>query len=194
MNGLKGTLLALLLAVSAGSAFAQGAATAAEAQSTYRINPGDVLHVFVWNEDTLTEDVIVQPDGYFNFPLAGVIDAGGRTTSQVERSIVHGLTKYMKDTPVVTVSLLKMDGNIVYVLGKVNRPGAYPVNRPVDVTQALAMAGGLNSFADENDIQVLRRGDNGKQKAIEFEYGDIKSGKHLDTNIVLKAGDVVVVP
>ena len=192
INSFRNALLGVLLAVFAGAALAQGAAPAN--QSTYQINPGDILHVFVWNEDSLTLDVVVQPDGFFNFPLAGTINAGGHTVSQVEKQIVHGLAGYMKDKPVVTVSLLKMSGNIVYVLGKVNRPGAYPVVRPVDVTEALAMAGGLNTFADENDIEVLRRGKDGKQHAIEFKYGKIKSGKHLDTNIVLKAGDVVVVP
>ncbi|MCB1703177.1 MAG: SLBB domain-containing protein, partial [Halioglobus sp.] len=80
------------------------------------------------------------------------------------------------------------------VLGKVNRPGAYPVTARVDVTQALALAGGLNSFADEDDIQILRRDEAGAQRAISFDYSGVKSGEDLDTNIVLQSGDVVIVP
>ncbi|MCB1703083.1 MAG: SLBB domain-containing protein, partial [Halioglobus sp.] len=80
------------------------------------------------------------------------------------------------------------------VLGKVNRPGAYPVTARVDVTQALAWAGGLNSFADEDDIQILRRDEAGTQRAISFDYSGVKSGEDLGTNIVLQSGDVVIVP
>ena len=85
-------------------------------------------------------------------------------------------------------------GHIIYVLGKVNRPGAFPVATRVDVTQALAWAGGLNAFADEKDIQVLRRDDSGKQHSLPFNYAGVKSGDKLESNILLRSGDVVVVP
>jgi polysaccharide export outer membrane protein len=160
----------------------------------YRINPGDVLKLFVWNEESLGGEVIVRPDGVVSFPMAGQIQAGGNTTTEVEQLIVAGLARYLKGEPVVTVSLVRLDGNIIYVLGKVNRPGAFPVISSVDVTQALSLAGGLNAFADENSIKVLRRDKNGEQQALPFNYSAIKSGKKLESNIILKSGDVVVVP
>jgi polysaccharide export outer membrane protein len=86
-----------------------------------------------------------------------------------------------------------LDGNKIYVLGKVQRPGEFPMNRQTDIMQALALAGGLNQFAAENKIVVLRRDSNGVQKAIPFEYGEVKGGDELQTNILLQSGDVVVV-
>lgn len=160
----------------------------------YKINPGDVLDVFVWNEESLTRQVVVRPDGYISMPLAGQIAAGGMSVKVVEDSLTSALAKFLKDRPTVTVSLMKLEGNKIYVLGKVNRPGEYIINSPIDVMQALALAGGLNAFASENNINVLRRKTNGKQVAIPFEYGEVKEGDDLETNIILLSGDIVVVP
>ena len=165
-----------------------------QATTDYLINPGDVLDVFVWNEESLTRQVLVRPDGAINVPLAGQIQAGGHTTADVETALTSQLGRYLKDKPVVTVSLLKIEGHKIYVLGKVNRPGEYPINRPTDIMQALALAGGLNAFAAENDINVLRRSNDGSQQAIRFRYGDLKQGQSLDSNQFLQSGDVVVVP
>jgi len=160
----------------------------------YQINAGVILEIFVWNEETLTREVRVRPDGFVSMPLAGEVRAGGQTPAQLTTAITSALNKYLNDDAVVTVSLRAMDGNIIYVLGKVNRPGAFPVNTQVDVTQALAWAGGLNTFADEDDIQVLRRDADGTQRALSFDYSDVKGGENLQSNIVLQSGDVVIVP
>jgi polysaccharide export outer membrane protein len=84
-------------------------------------------------------------------------------------------------------------GNIVFVIGQVNNPGQFPIVRPTDVMQALSIAGGLTPFGDEDDIMILRR-ENGRQVSLPFDYSDVKRGKNLELNIVLKSGDVVVVP
>ncbi|TGD71870.1 polysaccharide export protein [Mangrovimicrobium sediminis] len=169
---------------------------AAQAQTAgnYKINPGDILEVYVWNEEDLTRQVRVRPDGFISLPLAGEVQAGGKTPAEVTTALGKALGKYLNDAPVITVSLVDLQGNIVYVLGKVNRPGAFTVSTPVDVTQALAWAGGLNSFADEGDIQILRRGSDGNQVSLEFDYGAVKNGEDLKSNILLRSGDVVVVP
>lgn len=163
-------------------------------QSSYQVNPGDALQIFVWNEEGLTREVLVRPDGFISVPLVGQVKAGGLTPEAIETRLVEGYSKYLKDAPTVTVSLLQIGGYKVYVVGKVNRPGEYPINRPTDVMQALAMAGGLNTFAKENDINILRRKADGSQEAIKFAYGKVKDGDQLQTNIILKSGDVVVVP
>jgi polysaccharide biosynthesis/export protein len=169
-------------------------AVTAEELGNYKINPGDVLEVFVWDEESLTREVIVRPDGFISMPLLGELQAGGVSPGELSQAIAAALGEYVNDEPVVTVSLRSLAGNVIYVLGKVNRPGAFPVMGSVDVTQALALAGGLNTFADENDIQVLRRDENGTQSATEFNYSGVKSGKKLSSNIMLQSGDVVVVP
>ena len=178
-----------------GSLIALQAVVATAADNVYRINAGDVLQVFVWNENDLSrEAVIVQPDGRLNYPLVGEVMAGGRSTAEVSELIAQGLQKYIQDKPVVSVSLVRSDGNVVFVMGKVNRPGIYPINGPVDVTQALALAGGLNPYASEGNIKVLRRSDKGVQQAIPFDYPAVKAGKSLESNILLISRDIVVVP
>lgn len=161
--------------------------------NNYKINPGDILFVYVWNEKDLSQEVLVRPDGMIGIPLAGQISAGGLLMDQVEKNIASALTKYMKDTPVVTVGIKETRGYSIYVIGKVNKPGQFSINRPTDVMQALAMAGGLNAFAAENTINVLHRDESGKQQAIRFRYGDVKAGEELASNILLQSGDVVVV-
>ncbi len=162
--------------------------------ASYRINPGDILIVYVWNEKDISQEVLVRPDGTISIPLAGQVQAGGLSVPEVEKNLTTALTKFMKDQPTVTIMIKQTAGNIIYVLGKVNRPGQFPINQPTDVMQALAMAGGLNAFAAESSINVLRRDKDGNQKAIRFRYSDVKSGDELQTNIVLQSGDVVVVP
>lgn len=183
-------LLALLLFSALG---VPGAANAVEATGGgYMIQPGDVLAIVVWKEEDLKQEVLVRPDGGISFPLAGDIDAAGHTVQDVKQAIVDRIKEYIPE-PVVTVLVQKTDGNAIYVLGKVTRPGAFVMQRPLDVTQALAMAGGLATFADENGISILRRA-GGSQSALPFRYGDVQKGKSLDQNIMLQPGDVVVVP
>jgi polysaccharide export outer membrane protein len=161
-------------------------------QDVYQIQAGDVLDVSVWQEEDLQKQVLVRPDGGMSFPLAGDMQAAGKSVADLQKLITERLKKYIPD-PVVTVSALKLDGNKIYVIGRVNKPGEFPANRYVDVVQALSMAGGMTPYASDNKIIVLRR-ENGKERSIPFRYGDIEKGENLEQNIVLQSGDVVVVP
>jgi polysaccharide export outer membrane protein len=173
---------------------ANAADEAAPAISTsdYRINPGDILSISVWKEPDLQQEVLVRPDGKFSFPLAGDNQAAGRSVEQVRQTLTKELGKFIPDL-VVSVSLLAINGNKVYVLGQVNRPGEILANPQIDVMQALSVAGGANAFAQLNDISILRRTSAGLV-SIPFRYGDVEKGKRLEQNILLQAGDVVVVP
>jgi polysaccharide export outer membrane protein len=160
--------------------------------SDYVIQPGDLVFVSVWREETLQREVLVRPDGGLSFPLAGEVNAKGLTTQQLESAISKRLEKYIPD-PVVTVSLSQNLGNRIYVVGKVNRPGEYVLNRRIDVMQALAMAGGMTPFADRDRIKILRRR-NGGQSTFAFDYDQVEAGQRLSQNITLMPGDTVVVP
>ena len=160
---------------------------------TYQVQPGDVLEITVWKEEGLQQEVLVRPDGGLSFPLAGDFKAQDQSLLQVKQIITERLSEYIAD-PVVTVSAKQLLGNKIFVIGKVNKPGEYIVNRYVDVMQALTMAGGMTPFSAVNDIKILRRDNEGKQQAIEFRYGDVEDGDDLEQNIILKSGDVVVVP
>ena len=162
--------------------------------ASYLVNPGDRLQIDVWNEESLSRNVLVRPDGVISLPMAGDIPTTGLAPEAVAIRIAEALGDFMKDRPRVVVSLVEAAGNQIYVLGKVDKPGRFRISANTDVMQALALAGGLNSFADEDDIKVLRRNENGLQTAIPFRYSQVKSGKSLESNIVLRSGDLVVVP
>jgi polysaccharide export outer membrane protein len=168
------------------------AGSPAAAADSYLLQAGDVLVVAVWKEPELSLELLVRPDGGISMPLAGDIDAAGHSADQVRAVIDERLRKFIPD-PAVTVAVKAASGNQVFIVGKVNRPGQYPMNRPLDVMQVLSLAGGATPFASLNDIRVLRR-DGGKEISIPFHYAQVESGRHLEQNIVLHGGDTVVVP
>jgi polysaccharide biosynthesis/export protein len=159
----------------------------------YTVSPGDILSISVWKEPDLQGNaVLVRPDGTFSFPLVGQVDARNKTVADLQQIVTERLRKYISD-PVATVSLDKILGNKVYVIGQVAKPGEFIVNPRVDVMQALSMAGGTTPFASLGSIIILRRvGAN--QTAIPFHYTDVIKGRDLAQNIELQSGDVVVVP
>lgn len=188
------------LAVGADAAAAPAASTkpanpppdAGPVSAAYQIQPGDVLQVSVWKETDLTSEVLVRPDGGISFALAGELPAAGHTVAELTALLEQRIRKYEPDAA-VTVSVKLASGNRVYVIGKVNHPGDFPINRPIDVMQALSLAGGATPFADTNAIRILRR-DGAHETSISFRYGDIEHGRKLAQNILLQSGDTVVVP
>ncbi len=158
----------------------------------YRIGPEDVLHISVWKEEDLDRMVLVRPDGGVSFPLVGDIQVSGRTPLEVQDEIRSRLARYVPDAE-VTVSVDKISGYTVFVLGEVNKPGQFTLGRYVDVVQALTLAGGTTPYASERSIQILRRQD-GREVTYRFDYRDIERGRDLEQNIILQSGDVVVVP
>jgi polysaccharide biosynthesis/export protein len=166
--------------------------TLAFGADAYLVQPGDVLTVSVWKESDLTSDLLVRPDGGISMPLIGGIQAAGHSVEEVRSIIDQRLRKYIPD-PSVTVIVKQTLGDQIFVIGKVNRPGNYPINRPVDVMQALSLAGGTTPFAALNSIRVLRR-EGDRQITLMFHYGDVERGRQLQQNILLRSGDTVVVP
>lgn len=174
-------------------ALVAGAALAAPPDAPYTVKPGDELEVSVWKEPELQRPVLIEPDGTFSFPLCGQIDSHDKTVGQLQQEITQHLARFITD-PVVTVSLTKIAGNRVYVIGQVTKPGAFVVNPRVDVIQAIAMAGGTTPFASLGNIKIIRRTADGGQEALPFNYNDVVHGNRLSQNVTLQAGDVVVVP
>ncbi|MBB6091249.1 polysaccharide export outer membrane protein [Povalibacter uvarum] len=184
--------LAITAAFTLGTSFFSGSNAHADEAGAYRLQPGDILIVSVWKETDLQSEVLVRPDGGLSFPLVGDLAAAGKSVEQVRTQLQERLVKYIPD-PVVTVAVKQIGGNRVYVLGKVNRAGEFTFSQPVDVMQALSLAGGATPFAALDDIQILRR-EQGKQTALRFRYSDVQAGRKLEQNILLKSGDTVVVP
>lgn len=181
-----GFLVTLLFAVEA------PAQTSEPETSGYKISPEDLLEVSVWKEEDLQREVVVRPDGGISFPLVGDIQAAGKTTAELEAEVTEGIQTYVPDA-VVTVSVLEVRGMRIYVSGKVRNPGQFVVGRYIDVLQAITLAGGLTPFADQKDIHVIRRTEDG-EKVFDFNYNDVQRGRSLNQNIQLQSDDIVVVP
>lgn len=178
------TICALLLPASA--------VQAQEVAADYHVKPGDVLMISVWREEDLQIEALVRPDGKFSFPLVGDVQAAGRAVNEIQTEIIQRIETYIPDA-VATVMLKLIEGNKAFVVGKVNRPGPILMTSDTNVMQALSIAGGAAQFAGLKSIVILR-GQGGSQSAIPFNYNEVESGKNLQQNITLQAGDVVVVP
>jgi polysaccharide export outer membrane protein len=175
---------------SANSGGGSAAPAPASTDSNYVIGAQDVLDISVWKEEQLTKTVPVRPDGKISMPLLNDVQAAGLTPTQLATQITESLKKFVTD-PQVTVIVREINSQRVYLLGEVTRAGAYPLLPNMTVLQALSSAGGFTQFANLKKIYVLRV-ENGKQEKFPFNY------KHAlespDQNILLKAGDTIVVP
>ncbi len=158
----------------------------------YHLQPGDVISISVWKETEMQAEALIRPDGAFSYPLAGDVEAVGKTVEDIRLLLIERLKRYIP-SPVVTVAVKQINGNRIYVVGRVNRAGDFPLSAPLDVMQAIALAGGATPFAAINDIVILRR-QNGSQQALHFHYSDVARGRELAQNVLLQTGDTVVVP
>jgi polysaccharide biosynthesis/export protein len=159
----------------------------------YTIGLEDILSVNVWKEPDLSlKEVVVRPDGKISLPLLNEIQAQGLTTRQLQDKIAEKLREFVAN-PNVTVIVVKIVSQSVSVVGQVNRPGSFPIGAPITVIELLARAGGLTDYAKSKEIRVIRT-ENGQTLQFPVNYKDIIKGKNLNQNIMLRAGDVVLVP
>jgi polysaccharide export outer membrane protein len=181
-------MVRLLMSVLCALVVWSGTAAADTSSSAYLLSPGDKVMISVWQEDTLRQETVVLPDGSITFPLAGRVDVAGLEATAVARKIETALKPYLAQ-PNVSVVVTSTAGNLVYVQGKVIKPGPVPMAGPTQVLQALSMSGGMDKFADESAIKVIRG-----QKVMPVRYKDLVSGRDMSTNFQLQAGDTLVVP
>lgn len=188
------TVAAMLLLAAPGFAMAQ----------SYQIQPGDRIEITVLEDAGLNRTVLVRPDGRISLPLAGTLDVQGLSPEDVAARVRRALARDFIEPPNVTVSLsalgaLSAQGEAIelqtfYVLGEVARPGAYETERPVDVIQALALAGGPGPFAAKQRIQVRRRAADRSESVRFFDFDQVEDGVVPTADIMLSDGDVIVVP
>ncbi|HBA86944.1 MAG TPA: sugar transporter [Geobacter sp.] len=160
--------------------------------SEYVIGAGDQLGISVWREEHLSGTVAVLPDGRISFPLVGELVAAGKTVAQLKHELETKLSRFVSEAG-VTVEVKQANSMTVFILGRVNAPGRQTMLASTNVLQALAMAGGMNPYARRNDVKVFRQ-QAGKTVVFPFDYDDVTKGRHLETNIELQRGDVVIVP
>ena len=160
-------------------------------EKAYKVGAGDVIKLTVWKDEALSRQVTVLPDGTVSFPLIGQIVAGGKSVAELEQEIAGRIKKYID--PLFDISVMQVNSMLIYVLGKVNQPGQIPIQTDINVLQALAMAGGLVDFADEDSIIIIRK-ENNQTRSFPFEYDKLIKGEKLEQNIQLQRGDVVIIP
>lgn len=184
-------------------------ASAASAQDgSYRIQPGDSLRIEVLEDSSLNRSVLVLPDGRVSFPLAGTVRAGGRTTSQVERSIAARIAPNFANPPTVFVAVVGIqpafddptageepeETILVYIVGEVANPGPKTVLAGSSVLQVLSTAGGFTPFAATKRIQLRRPFENGEEKVFVVNYRALSRGARFNRDLHLHEGDVILVP
>ena len=162
-----------------------------QTSASYVIGPDDQLHVSVWREPDLTNTMPVRADGMISLPLLNDVQAAGLTPMQLAASISEKLKKYITD-PHVTVEVIQMNSQRIYIMGEVAHPGAMNRTPEMTVLQALASAG-FTQFANTKGIYVLRT-ENGKQQKLPVNYKKLVKGDDMQQNYVLKPGDTIVVP
>jgi polysaccharide biosynthesis/export protein len=198
--------VAVLLLIQAQATYGQGAsqsrssdpqvtkgisATTTVADEGYRIGPQDVVQIDVWKEPEITRTIPVRPDGKISLPLLNDVQAAGLTAMQLSNSIRVGLMKFLTN-PQVTVTVTQINSLRVFMTGEVTKPGAITLLPNMTVLQAVATTG-FTQFARLNGMYVLRV-ENGRQVKYPFHYKDVVKGKKAEENILLKPGDVIVVP
>jgi polysaccharide biosynthesis/export protein len=191
-NIISAVIMAIVLTTTSPLQAAEQSQAATSLISDYTIGTGDVLNIFVWDNEALSRAVTVLPDGKIHFPLIGEIVVGGKTLAVLEKELKNRINPFVPD-PELSVMVGQVNSMLIYVIGKVNHPGRFVLNTNVNVLQALATAGGLNAFAKRNKIKIFRE-TKGKTHIFSFEYDRVTEGENLEQNVLLRRGDVVVVP
>jgi polysaccharide export outer membrane protein len=186
------TTVSLLLMI--GLPFTAASQEAKDAiKSSYRIGPGDVLHVHVWKEEQASvPEVAVRSDGKISLPLVGEVEARDLTTTELEKVLQEKLAKFIR-SPAVTVVIKDARSEKVFVIGGVRKQGSIQLNAPMTVLQVLAESGGLTDYARKKKIYILRISDQ-KQIRLPFDYDAVIRNEHREQNIFVVPGDTIVVP
>jgi polysaccharide biosynthesis/export protein len=191
-------LLAVALWVSPGAGQAPATqartppATPAALPPGYVIGADDILSITFWKETEMSKDVVVRPDGKISLPLLNDVQAAGLTPDELREQLSKLAEKHIKE-PNASVVVKEIHSRKVFITGNVMKPGTYPLTTEMNVLQLIALAGGLQEWADAKNIVVMRV-DKGKQTSHKFNYKDVVKQKNLEQNISLKSGDTVVVP
>ena len=185
-----------LLAATAGCRYFEGdaplPASATTVPDVYRVGPSDVLAISVWKQPDLSlPGIPVRPDGKMSLPLIGEIDVEGLTALEINEVLTERFKEYVTD-PEVTVIVVQVNYPIVFIIGEVNRPGPIPIRQNTTMLQAISLAGGFTTFADRDDIHIVRR-EGEKNYRIHFDYGKAIKAKEGTQDLYVRPGDVIVV-
>ena len=199
------TALLLLMAAAAPAVSEAGQQPAAAPATSpgYRLGAGDVLDIVVFNETELSRKYTLRPDGAFEFPLIGAVQAAGKTPRDIEDHLRAKLADGFVNSPQVTVKVTEYNSQHVFVIGEVGTPGPVPLTGPLTLLEAVSRAGGLGRNAG-SEVTVLRLdtpdasmgpvlpGQKGVKEIARVLLDALKTSTTSD-NVILNDGDTVFV-
>ncbi|PKN70712.1 MAG: sugar ABC transporter substrate-binding protein [Deltaproteobacteria bacterium HGW-Deltaproteobacteria-12] len=192
-------LVLLLLSTALPSAYAQAPKSVDPPQKTqgdvaadsdtYIIGPEDVLHIYVWKEESLTKTVPVRMDGKISLPLVDDIQAADLTPLQLKEVLTKKLKDYV-DNPTVTITVMEANSFKVYLTGEVKNPGVVRLRSETSLVKLIIMVGGFTQWANQKKILVITK-EKGVEKRITANYKKIIDGEEQD--VIIRRGDTVIV-
>jgi polysaccharide export outer membrane protein len=167
----------------------------AQGNYMYRIGTNDVLSVFVWNNQDISGDYPVAPDGKISMSLSGDQPVAGLSTQEVEQKLTEALSQYIKN-PRVTVQVKNASGSVlerVRLIGDAVTPSSQPYRHGLTLLDLMISVGGLSPYADGNSAELMRV-ENGKVVRYRLRLKDLMENADLTANIDLLPGDIIQIP
>lgn len=168
--------------------------SAAPADYSYIVGPGDSLNIMVWRNPELSMSVPVRPDGKISAPLIDEMVAQGKNSVEIARDIEKQLGKYVRD-PVVTVIVTSFVGPYseqIRVVGEAAKPQFLPFKQKMTLLDVMIAVGGLTDFAAGNDALILRASDGNKQYSVRLK--DLLKRGDVSANVEMRPGDILIIP
>jgi polysaccharide export outer membrane protein len=170
----------------------QAQAEVAADSENYIIGSEDILYIHIWKEEHLSRTVPVRSDGIISLPLVDEIKAEGLTPLKLKEALAQRLKEFI-DSPNITVMVMEANSFKVYISGQIRNPGVLRLRTETSLLQLIPMAGGFTEWANQKKILIIRK-EGGKEKRITVNYKKIVEGGDLNSNIILKSGDTIIVP
>ena len=160
------------------------------------LGAGDIVSINVWGQKDLDAEAMVRPDGTITMPLVGDIKAAGKTPSAVRTEIKTQLDKYIKlaGENEVTVAVKTYVSYRFTVQGEVGKPGQYSTPSCVNVSDAVALAGGPTRFGKRGSMVLMRKDSKGQDQSLLIDYDLVAAGKRPDLNVWILPDDVLFIP
>ena len=170
------------------------AGSAATQAAAYTIGPGDILQIFVWRNPELSVTVPVRPDGRVSTPLVEDMVAVGKTPTELARDIEKTLSEYIRSAQVnVIVSTPAGALSQVKAVGQVKTPQGIAYREGMRVLDLLLVVGGMTDFAAGNRAKSVRQ-QHDVTTELKVRLADMINKGDMSQNVLLKAGDVLIVP
>ncbi|MCC6345712.1 MAG: polysaccharide export protein [Nitrospirales bacterium] len=160
--------------------------------SEFILGNGDSIDISVYRQDDLKRTAKIDLSGRIMFPLIGDVQVSGKSIYTIREEMQERLAKYVVN-PQVIISITAVQSQKVVLLGEVQTPGVYTLDYDLNISEAIARAGGLSDSAKSSSVLLLRR-DGKKQATTAVDIKHILDSGDFSRDILLRNGDIVYVP